>query len=81
MVRGYTVHFTSEDGLRGRVAPPQDVVRSSSARVQHATEATIGVKEANIFNLLPVEIFVWLTAMLKSCLKFDKKDKDKGHNL
>ena len=56
MVHGYNVDYTSVRGRRGRTALPRDVVKSSSSLVRKAREASIGVKGAKIFNLLPASI-------------------------
>ena len=41
---------------RGRIALPRDVVQFSSSLVREAREASIGVKGAKIFNLLPASV-------------------------
>ena len=56
LVHGYHVDFTSVCGRRGRTALPRPVVQSSSSLVRKAREASIGVKGAKIFNLLPASI-------------------------
>ena len=56
MVHGYNVEFTSVCGRRGRTALPRAVVQSSSSLVRQAREASIGVKGARIFNLLPASV-------------------------
>ena len=56
MVHGYNVDFTSVCGRRGRTALPRAVVQSSSSLVRQAREASIGVKGARIFNLLPTSV-------------------------
>ena len=56
MVHGYNVDFTSVCGHGGRTALPRAVVQSSSSLVRQAREASIGVKGARIFNLLPASI-------------------------
>ena len=56
MISGYDVTFTSGEGRRGRIIIPNTVVRSSPALVRKAREQTLGVKGANIFNLLPEKL-------------------------
>ena len=56
LVNGFKVNFTDKVGRRGRTALPRQVVQSSSHLVRKARESSIGVKGANIFNLLPAEI-------------------------
>ena len=56
MVKGYDMNFTCALNRRGRTAVPREVVRSSSTLVKKARESSLGVKGANIFNLLPVNI-------------------------
>ena len=55
LVSGYQVQFSSTLG-RGRTAQPHTVVQSSPATVRRAREASLGVKGARIFNLLPTDI-------------------------
>ena len=43
-------------GHRGKTALPRDVVQSSSSLVRKAREASIGVRGAEIFNLLPASV-------------------------
>ena len=47
--------FTSE-GRRGRVIVPKTVVRSSPAMVRNAREQSLGVRGAQLFNILPDNI-------------------------
>ena len=56
LVHGYEVQFTSSSGRRGRTALPNPIVQSSPALVRNAREASLGVKGARIFNLLPAYI-------------------------
>ena len=56
LVSGYQVQFSSTLGRRGRTAQPHTVVQSSPATVRRAREASLGVKGARIFNLLPTDI-------------------------
>ena len=55
LVKGYSVNFSST-GRRGRSIVPNSVVRSSPAVVKRARESSLGVKGANIFNLLPAAL-------------------------
>ena len=55
LVSGYDVTFTSE-GRRGRVIVPKTVVRSSPAMVRNAREQSLGVRGAQLFNILPDNI-------------------------
>ena len=70
MVSGYDVNFTSDNGRTGRKIIPNNVVRTAPALVRNARERTIGVRGAQIFNLLPDNIrntrfsFNWVTAQL-----------------
>ena len=68
LVNGYQVQFSSTLGRRGRTAQPHTVVQSSPAMVRRAREASLGVKGARIFNLLPPDLRnleVFLLALLK----------------
>ena len=68
LVNGYQVQFSSTLGRRGRTAQPHTVVQSSPAMVRRAREASLGVKGARIFNLLPPDLKnleVFLLALLK----------------
>ena len=56
LVHGYHVEFTSAHGRRGRIALPKIIVQSSSSLVKKARESSLGVKGAQIFNLLPPTI-------------------------
>ena len=57
LVQGYNLEFSHTD-RRGRMVVPH-TVRQASAPVRRAREATLGVKGAKIFNLLPV----WIRTM------------------
>ena len=48
--------FTSGEGRRGRVTIPKPVVRAAPSVVRKARERTIGVRGAQIFNLLPEKL-------------------------
>ena len=52
LVKGYSVNV-SESARRGRLVVPKPVVKSAPAKVRHAKEISLGVKGANLFNLLP----------------------------
>ena len=54
LVQGYNLEFSSSD-RRGRMVVPHPV-RQAPSSVRQAREATLGVKGAKIFNLLPVWI-------------------------
>ena len=56
MVKGYNMEFSNSNGRRGRTAIPHKVILTGPSLVRKARESSIGVKGANIFNLLPVEI-------------------------
>ena len=56
MVHGYDMQLTSTRGRRGRTALPHNIVTSSPALVKKARETSLGVKGAQIFNLLPTEV-------------------------
>ena len=56
LVNGYDMQFTSTRGRRGRIALPENIVTSSPAPVRKARETSLGVKGAQIFNLLPTEV-------------------------
>ena len=53
LVKGYNIEFSSSD-RRGRMVVPHVVCRLAPAAVKQAREATLGVKGAKIYNLLPV---------------------------
>ena len=53
MVSGYNLKFTSGLGRRGRVIIPNTVVRAAPSCVRNARERSLGVRGAQIFNLLP----------------------------
>ena len=55
MVFGFTLEFSS-DGRRGRTIVPKTVVKSAPAAVRRAREMTLGVRGAQLFNLLPANI-------------------------
>ena len=56
LVNGYNIEFSSVYGRRGRTVVPRQIIQSSSSLVKKAREASIGVKGAKIFNLLPAYI-------------------------
>ena len=53
LVEGYELNFTTPDSRTGRKAVPYHVNRSAPACVRKAREKSIGVKGAQMFNLLP----------------------------
>ena len=53
MVSGYDVHFTSLGTRRGRTITPNPIVRSAPTMVRNTREQTLGVRGAQLFNLLP----------------------------
>ena len=55
LVHGYSLEFSSSD-RRGRMVIPHMVQKKAPAAVRRAREASLGVKGARIFNLLPVWI-------------------------
>ena len=56
MVSGYNIDFTHTMGRRGRSIIPKAVVRAAPSAVRNARERSLGVKGAQIFNLLPEQI-------------------------
>ena len=56
LVSGYTMNFTPRTDRTGRKAIPANVSKSSTATVRRARAATLAVKGANLFNLLPVNL-------------------------
>ena len=55
LVQGYNLEFSTSD-RRGRMVVPHPVHRLANSAVRQAREASLGVKGAKIFNLLPVWI-------------------------
>ena len=53
LVSGYSLSFTSGESRRGRVVIPKLVVRTAPSSVRKARERSLGVRGAQIFNLLP----------------------------
>ena len=53
MVSGYNVQFASDGTRRGRSIVPNPIVKSAPTLVRNARERSLGVKGAQIFNLLP----------------------------
>ena len=53
LVSGYPLKFTSGENRRGRLVIPKPVVRASPSIVRKARERSIGVRGAQVFNLLP----------------------------
>ena len=56
MVSGYDLTFTSGLGRRGRVVIPKQVVKAAPSVVRNARERSLGVRGAQIFNLLPEKL-------------------------
>ena len=56
MVSGYDLEFTSGMGRRGRTIIAKTVVRAAPSVVRNARERSLGVRGANIFNLLPEQL-------------------------
>ncbi len=56
LVSGYNRCEFSNTGRCGRICNVKDIPRTASAHVRRAKEASLAVKGANIFNMLPVEI-------------------------
>ena len=56
MVLGYDLSFTSGSGRRGRDVIPKPVVRAAPTVVKNARERTLGVRGAQLFNLLPEKL-------------------------
>ena len=55
MVKGYDLTFAYSE-RRGRMILPNKEVRSCPAAVRHARESSLGVKGAQVFNLLPASL-------------------------
>ena len=55
LVKGYDMTFTNSE-RRGRTIVPCKVVRNCPAAVRHARESSLGVKGAQLFNLLPASL-------------------------
>ena len=55
LVQGYDLEFSNSD-RRGRMVIPHEIKRHAPAAVRRAREASLSVKGARIFNLLPVWI-------------------------
>ena len=55
MVSGYSMDF-SYMGRRRRYAVPKQVVRAAPSLVRNARERSLGVRGANLFNLLPEQL-------------------------
>ena len=53
MVSGYDVNFTSMGNRRGRTIVPNTIVKSAPSSVRKAREQSLGVRGAQLFNLLP----------------------------
>ena len=53
MVFGYDLQYSSGLGRRGREIIPKTVVMAAPTIVKNAMERTIGVRGAQMFNLLP----------------------------
>ena len=56
MVSGYDLRFTSDMGRRGREIIPNPVARAAPSCVRKARERSLGVRGAQIFNLLPEKL-------------------------
>jgi ribonuclease P/MRP protein subunit RPP40 len=56
MVSGYDVQFTSLGIRRGRSIVPNPIVQSAPAMVRKAREQSLGVRGAQLFNLLPEKL-------------------------
>ena len=56
MVSGYDLTFTSGLGRRGRFVIPKPVVKAAPSVVRNARERSLGVRGAQIFNLLPEKL-------------------------
>ena len=55
LVGGYNLEFSNSD-RRGRMVVPHPYKRQAPARVRNAREASLGVRGARLFNLLPAWI-------------------------
>ena len=53
MVSGYNVQFAPTGSRRGRVIIPNPIVKTAPTMVRNARERSLGVRGAQIFNLLP----------------------------
>ena len=56
MVSGYDIKFTSGGKRRGRLIIPNPVNMRAPVNVRNARERSLGVRGAQIFNLLPESI-------------------------
>ena len=56
LVSGYDVNFTSGGTRRGRMIIPNPIDKSSPSVVRRARENSLGVKGAQLFNLLPESV-------------------------
>ena len=54
-VSGYDVQFQNSE-RRGRYVIPKNVPRLAPAHVRRIRESSLVVKEAQLFNILPIEI-------------------------
>ena len=72
LVQGYNLEF-SDSERRGRMVVPHPVHRQACSAVRQAREATLGVKGAKIFNLLPV----WLRTINGVSVDIFKSELDK----
>ena len=61
MVSGYNVEFASIGTRRGRIIIPKTIVRSAQTMFGNARERSLGVKGAQIYNLLP-ENLRWMNS-------------------
>ena len=73
LVTGYTVDFTSGGARRGIYIIPKEVNRNAPSQVKAARDRTLGVRGAQIFNLLPV----WLRTMNGVTVDRFKSELDK----
>ena len=56
LVSGYDVNFTSLGTRRGRLIIPNSIISTAAAPVRRAREQSLGVRGAQIFNLLPEKL-------------------------
>ena len=55
LVGGYSLTISNQ-GRRGRLCNVKDIPNSTPAQVRNAMEASLAVKGAKLFNILPLEI-------------------------
>ena len=72
LVDGYTIHFTNNP-RRGRLCVVRNVNKKAPTQIKRASEASLAVKGARIFNLLPRSIRDTTLTATKSVIPFKSK--------